>query len=68
MEDKLPESCPHCGHSPLTGFLYGLYAPTPELDAKIAAGSLEVAGCCVPENAPLWRCSKCAKTGGRFSV
>ncbi len=57
--DKKPKKCPGCGHSPMASILYGMPMMSEELQRKIDKGLVEIGGCCITMDDPVWRCSRC---------
>ncbi len=53
-----PKCCPACGAEQVVPILYGL--PTLEAFEQAQRGELELGGCCVTFNAPIWHCKACA--------
>ena len=59
--------CPKCGSSKVAKILYGLPAFDDELEAKIDAGEVVLAGCCIPYGAPLLS-HECRDCGFQFDA
>jgi hypothetical protein len=50
-------SCPQCGSRAALPIVYGL--PGERLMARLAAGEVELGGCCVGPRDPEWHCKAC---------
>lgn len=48
----------------MTPIVYGM--PGPELVRSWERGEVELGGCCISDDLPLFRCSRCGRTSGRF--
>ena len=60
---NVPESCPKCGHKPVTTIVYGLIRDvSKELQQGIDAGELQLGGCMIGAGAPAWLCRGCGHT------
>jgi len=57
--------CPKCGSDKVAKILYGMPAFDDELEAKVDAGEVVLAGCCIPYGAPL-RSHECRDCGFQF--
>lgn len=55
---------PHCCDNPMTPIVYGM--PGAELMDASMAGEVELGGCLISDDAPMFRCSQCGRTEGRL--
>jgi hypothetical protein len=59
---RKPRRCKNCGSTRVATLVFGLQPkPSPDLQAKIDAGKVILAGCCYPDPGadPIWACSDC---------
>jgi hypothetical protein len=62
-KSEIPVQCPRCEADAVSPILYGF--PTPEAEGAAARGEIELGGCVVSDEAPIWRCARCGAEGGR---
>ena len=55
---------PRCCDKPMTPIVYGM--PGPELLEESLDGEVELGGCLISEDAPMFRCLRCGRTEGRL--
>lgn len=55
---------PRCCDKPMTPIVYGI--PGPELLEESLDGEVELGGCVIFEDAPMFRCLRCGRTEGRL--
>jgi hypothetical protein len=57
---------PHCCDNPMTPIVYGM--PGPELVEASMRGAVELGGCVISDDAPMFRCDHCGRTVGRLGL
>lgn len=55
---------PRCCDIPMTPIVYGM--PGPELFEAAERGEVELGGCCISDDMPMFRCDRCGRTVGRL--
>lgn len=55
---------PQCCDKPMTPIVYGM--PGPELIEASLQGVVELGGCCISDDEPMFRCGRCGRTSGRL--
>ena len=55
---------PRCCDDPMTPIVYGM--PGPELVSASTRGEVELGGCCISDDEPMFRCQRCGRTEGRL--
>lgn len=59
----VPDTCPACGHSPVTEVVYGLVRRiSPALQAELDSGRKVLGGCVISAEAPAYGCRACGWT------
>jgi predicted RNA-binding Zn-ribbon protein involved in translation (DUF1610 family) len=61
---KRSSSCPSCGEDEVLRIQYGY--PSPELIEDARRGEVELGGCCISDENPVWRCRTCGHEWGRM--
>ena len=56
---KKPKKCPECGSVKIADILYGYPDFSKELERDIEDGRVQLGGCIVSGNDPVWECSEC---------
>jgi hypothetical protein len=56
---RKPRKCPQCGSAKIADILYGLPIFSPELEKELKDGKIELGGCCISDDDPIWRCVDC---------
>ncbi|MGD0953838.1 MAG: class I SAM-dependent DNA methyltransferase [Methanotrichaceae archaeon] len=58
---RKPQKCPSCGAEPIATIQYGLPIFSADLEAKLQSGKIELGGCCVTDDDPVWACTHCGQ-------
>ena len=58
-EKRKPPKCPKCRSARIADILYGLPIFSPELEKELKDGKIELGGCCVTGDDPIWKCTEC---------
>ena len=56
---RKPRKCPQCGSAKIANILYGLPIFSPELEKELKDGKIELGGCCISDDDPIWKCTEC---------
>ena len=56
---RKPRKCPHCGLAKIADILYGYPVFSPELEKELKDGKIELGGCCITGDDPMWKCTEC---------
>lgn len=59
-----PTEAPHCCDTTMTPVIYGY--PGERLAEASMRGEVELGGCVIFEDAPMFRCLRCGRTEGRL--
>ena len=66
LAELAAQRCPSCGSAEVAGISYGLPRFTAELNADLDAGRVELGGCCICDDDPVWTCRTCRRAWGRL--
>lgn len=60
-----PDRCPECGSAKVASILYGLPDFSDELERELNAEEVELGGCIIMDDDPLWHCVECQHRWGK---
>lgn len=64
MSSEKQKKCPKCGSTNVAYILYGLLAPSDELDKQLDQGKVRLGGCESDSGNTNWHCNECDNEWG----